>query len=265
MCSEKKVSIIVPTYNCSAYIDTCMDSLLNQTYKNIEIVLCDDCSTDDTREKLEKYKSLNIVKVLYNTQNMRQAFTRNKCLKKCTGDFIMMQDADDVADLNRVSILVDAFEDDVDFVSSGCYWFDETGRYKDWIFEKKYPEKKDLLWGIPVVHAACMFRRECLNAVGGYRTGKHLARAEDYDLIMNLYAAGYCGKNVPDLLYGYRVDRDALQRRTFSTRIDECFIRAHGFKANKIMLPVGWLYVLKPIAAHLAYLVNSLKYKRSRG
>ena len=256
------MSIVVPTYNCLEYIDECMRSLLNQSYENIEIVMCDDCSTDGTREKLQEYASDSRVKILYNEKNMRQAYTRNKCLEACGGQYIMMQDADDVAELNRVEKLLESFEDGIDFVSSGCYWFDEKGRYRDWIFDNVYPVKKNLLWGIPHVHAATMFRAECLKTVGGYRTGKHLARAEDYDMIMNLYAAGYKGKNIPDLLYGYRVDRDALERRTFSTRIDECFIRAHGFKANKILWPVGWLYIFKPILAHVVHWGDNLKRKR---
>lgn len=256
------VSIIVPTYNCLDYIDKCMDSLLNQTYSNIEIVICDDCSTDGTREALQKYVGLANVTVLYNDSNMKQAYTRNKCLENCNGEFVMMQDADDLAESNRVEELLSAFEPNIDFVSSGCYWFDEKGRYRDWIFSTAYPQRKSLLWGIPHVHAATMFRKECLQAIGGYRTGKHLSRAEDYDLIMNLYAAGYHGKNIPDLLYGYRVDRDALERRTFGSRIDECFIRAHGFKANKILLPFGWCFIFKPILAHVCHLGDELRRNR---
>ena len=209
------VSIVVPVYNCKDYLDGCIASLLSQSYSNIEIIICDDCSTDGSREKLSEYEDNPKVKVLYNEKNMHQAYTRNRCLEMCSGEYVMMQDADDVSETNRIERLIESFEDGVDFVSSACYWFDDNGKYREWISISDYPQKKDLLRGIPHVHAASIFKMECLQRVGGYRTGKHLSRSEDYDLMMRLYAYGFHGKNIPDVLYGYRVEilyEDAIGR-----------------------------------------------------
>lgn len=259
---DKLVSIIVPTYNVENYLDQCMQCLLNQTYPHIEIILCDDCSTDATREVLEKYKALPNIKVLYNQKNMRQAATRNRCIAEAAGDYIMVQDADDLCALDRVEKLMAALEDGVDFVGSSCYCFDETCTFDVLRGRREYPVAKDLWWGIPFVHASILFRKAALEAVEGYRISKVTARGEDYDLIMRMYAAGLRGKNIPDQLYGYRVDRATIARRTFRARLDECVIRYQGYRANQILLPLGWLFVLKPIPAHFLQVMKNLKGKK---
>lgn len=76
-----KFSIIIPVYNCEDLISKCLDSILNQTYKNIEILVIDDCSTDNTPEVLKKY---NGIKVLSTPTNSRQGAARNIGLDNCT-------------------------------------------------------------------------------------------------------------------------------------------------------------------------------------
>ncbi len=252
------VSIIIPVYNAASYIDDCIESLLSQTYQNIEILLCDDCSTDNSREILKKYKSNTRCKVLYNEKNLRQASTRNRCIQIATGNFIMMQDADDIATPDRIEKLLAGFDDSekIDFVSSACFLFDEKGKYGSIHKKIPYPQQKDLLKGIPFVHASSIFKCEALKTVGGYRICKMTRRGEDYDLIMRLYAAGFRGKNIDDELYGYRVDKDCYARRTFSARIDEIKIRFYGYKANGILFPLGIMYMFKPLAAYFYQIIK---------
>lgn len=252
------VSVIIPTYNVEKYIEECMNSVLSQTYTNFEILVCDDCSTDGTINVLKKYSKIEKIRICTNKKNLRQARTRNKCIDLARGDFILVQDADDISEPQRIEKLIENFEDKVDFVGSACYCFNEKdGKYEVWKGRREFPTKRDLLFGIPFVHASIMFRKECLKKVGGYRNSKHTQRGEDYDLILRLYAAGFRGKNIDDTLYGYRVNRETIIRRSFKSRIDECFIRFEGFKANGILLPTGWLYVLKPIPA---YVYQKIKY-----
>ena len=252
------VSVIIPVYNTGKYLEECMESILSQTYKNIEIVICDDCSTDHSIEIIEKYRNYPRVTILKNEKNLRQAATRNRCIAACTGDYILLQDGGDVSVADRIEKLLKAFDESVDFVGSSCYCFDDSGNIHDKILIKEqYPQKKSLLWGIPHVHASMMIKKKCLDAIGGYRTTKHTTRGEDYDMVMRLYAAGYKGKNISDELYGYRVNGETIARRDFKSRIDECIIRFEGFKSNHILFPLGWLYVFKPIPA---YFYQMIKY-----
>lgn len=256
-CDCGLVSVIIAAYNVEAYINECIESLLNQTYKNIEIIVCDDCSTDKTLEILLQYKDIPFLKVISNDSNKKQAYSRNKCINLSRGKYILIQDADDLSEPTRIEKLIAAFENEIDFVGSSCYCFNDKGVFDSIQSRTRYPQKGDLLKGISFIHASMMFRRTALQGVNGYRVSKHTTRIEDYDLILRLYACGYKGKNIPDFLYGYRVNADNISRRSFANRIDECLIRFEGFKANGLLLPFGWMYVLKPFPA---YLYQFIKY-----
>lgn len=93
---KNKISIIVSCYNTAKYVEKCLDSLLNQTYKNIEIILIDDASTDDTLKILKKYaKNNTCIKLFENKPNKGLAYSRNLGLKNATGEFIGFIDSDD--------------------------------------------------------------------------------------------------------------------------------------------------------------------------
>lgn len=250
------VSVIIPLYNAALYLDACVNSVLSQSYQNIEILLCDDCSTDNSRDVLKKYENNPKCKIFYNEKNMHQAKTRNRLIQESSGEYIVMLDSDDVSTPDRIETLLAAFEDGIDFVGSACFLFDDNGKYGSWHIKKTYPERIDLLKGIPFVHASIMFKREVLNAVDGYRISKETVRGEDYDMIMRMYAAGFHGKNIDDELYGYRVDKNCYARRTFKARLDEIMIRYKGYKANHILFPKGILYMFKPLPAYLYQLIR---------
>lgn len=97
-----KVSIIVPVYNCENYIKKCIDSLINQTYKNIEIIVVDDGSTDSSYKILKQYK--NKIKLIHQ-ENYGVSFSRNIGIKESTGDYIMFVDVDDWIDTDMIEKL----------------------------------------------------------------------------------------------------------------------------------------------------------------
>lgn len=115
--SEKIISIIIPAYNAEKYISKCLDSLINQTYKNLEIIVVNDGSTDNTLKILEKYASDdNRIKVL-NQKNSGASQARNNALKIFSGDYLMFADADDWLDENTCeSALNELIENNVDVV-----------------------------------------------------------------------------------------------------------------------------------------------------
>lgn len=255
--SDKLVSFIIAAYNAEPYIHECIDSILNQTYSNWEIWVCDDASTDNTLKIITDYSKIDQrIHVLHNDSNLFAGKSRNNCIDKCAGYYIAIQDADDISEKNRLEILVAAIEkNQCDFVSSGHYLFDDHGVYRKNTPKVKEPTSRDFLYDIPFCHAATLFTKECLIAVDGYRVSKETRRGQDYDMFMRLYANGYKGINVDDSLYGYRVDRNAISRRKFRYRIDECIIRYKGFKALGL-LPIGIPYVIKPIPAYFVQLLK---------
>lgn len=262
--SGPKVSVIIAAYNAAEYIEECISSIQKQTYDNWELWICDDASTDDTLEIITAKANLDDrIKVLHNDINIFAGASRNKCINKCTGDYVMIQDADDISDKKRIELLVNELQkNSVDFVGSGYYLFSDTlGTYDSIIPNNKEPKKADFLYGIPFCHASLMFKKECLINVDGYRISAETTRGEDYDLLMRLYSSGYKGTNIPDILYGYRVDRDTIKRRKFKYRVDECIIRYKGFKSMGLISPKNMIYVVKPIIAHFYSLVRNSNIK----
>jgi len=245
------VSVLVPAHNAEQHIGVCIDSLLEQSYSPFEIIVVDDGSTDRTWQVVAAYAEQDRrvvgVRGLVNTG---VAAARNRALSVARGQYVMLQDADDLSVSSRMSRLVSYLETSgADFVSSGHYLFDDTGSYAVKIPKAEQPTKLHMLYGVPFCHAATAFRRDCLDDVGGYMVSEYTRRGEDYDLFMRLYARGFRGVNIPDVLYGYRVDSRTLSRRTFEYRLDECRIRWRGFSELGLM-PWALPFVLKPIVAH---------------
>lgn len=99
--SEKLVSIIVPIYNGSYYVNNCINHLINQSYKKIEIIIINDASTDNTFLKIKKFKDKRI-KIFNNKKNIGVAQCLNKGLKLCKGGYIALNDVDDLSQKNRI-------------------------------------------------------------------------------------------------------------------------------------------------------------------
>ena len=97
-----KVSIIIPVYNSEKYISKCLDSVLNQTYKNIEILVINDGSKDNSIDILREYEKKDDRIVVIDKENEGVAKTRNQGIKKATGDYIMFIDNDDFIDEDYV-------------------------------------------------------------------------------------------------------------------------------------------------------------------
>ena len=101
-----KVSIIIPVYNRSNLIEQCIESLLNQTYKNIEIIIINDNSSDSTLNKLDKYKNNNKIMILSNINNYGCYVSINFGLKFASGDYITIHGADDISLPSRIEEII---------------------------------------------------------------------------------------------------------------------------------------------------------------
>ena len=98
---EEKIqfSIIIPAYNAEHFIDATLNSVFNQTYTNYEIIVVDDCSTDNTYNVLKKYNNIRLLKT---PQNLRQGGARNVGLDACRGEYVVFLDSDDTLYNNTV-------------------------------------------------------------------------------------------------------------------------------------------------------------------
>lgn len=123
-----KISIIIPTYNVEKYLAECLDSCINQTLEDIEIIGVDDCSTDNSYEILEEYQQKDSrIKIFRQEENKKQGSARNKGLENATGEYVWFVDSDDYIDVHACQILYDAIKEfDVDMLCFSAIQFTQA-------------------------------------------------------------------------------------------------------------------------------------------
>ena len=113
-----KVSVIVPVYNVEEFLGECLDSVINQTFSDFELICVNDCSTDSSLEILEKYALLDSrIKIIQTEINSGLGFARNHGLKYAKGDYILFLDSDDyILDNTLEKLYINATRNESDIV-----------------------------------------------------------------------------------------------------------------------------------------------------
>ena len=262
-----EIAVVMGVYNIVALagFEEAVESVLDQSYSNLEFIICDDGSVDGTWELLQHLAAEDDrIVLLRHTTNMGLASALNTCIKEARGAFIARQDADDQSEICRFEKQLAFLQHhpEIGFCGSNVSLFDENGIWGERKFPA-YPQAEDFLFTMPFVHGALMFRKEALERVNGYRVAKETRRAEDYDMLMRMYANGTKGANLREKLYHFREDIAAQKRRKYKYRIDDVKVRYLGFKALGYM-PKAWPYVLKPLIVGLIPNTILLKLKKHR-
>ncbi|MED5076043.1 glycosyltransferase family 2 protein [Geobacillus stearothermophilus] len=247
---EAKVSIIMGIYNCEKTLSEAVDSVLNQTYDNWELIMCDDGSTDNTYEIALGYSQKDKrIKVIKNEKNMGLARTLNNCLEVSTGEYIMRHDGDDLMVKDRIEKQVRFMQDhNCDACGSAAYVFDENGV---WGIRRppEFPHKQCLVTGSPFIHPTVIMKRGSLLKVGGYSDNDLTRqRLEDYELWVKFFEKGFVLRNIKEPLIYYREDRDAYKRRKKKFRIAETRARLDACKRLEIPY-FQRIFALKPLLA----------------
>jgi glycosyltransferase involved in cell wall biosynthesis len=212
------VSVVIPTYNCGEYIRASVESALAQTHRPIEVVVLDDGSTDDTRERLRAYGGR--IKYIYQP-NRGLSAARNAAIAAAEGDVIALLDADDLCAPRRVERQVSLLcaNPNVGFVACQAPIMDQDGK----LTGKKYSRRAVFAYNEDVVigrdaalrrylqdgfflPTTVLMRRSVLDAVGGY--DESLRVAEDLDLMLKLLQVCDMGY-INEALYFYRRGRTA--------------------------------------------------------
>ncbi len=120
-CQAEMISVIVPVYNVESYLERCIDSIINQTYQNLEIILVDDGSTDKSGEICDIYAQRDIRVKSIHKKNGGAATARNKGLKIAKGAYIGFVDSDDYIDPDMYESLLKYLDKEIDIVTCGRY------------------------------------------------------------------------------------------------------------------------------------------------
>jgi Glycosyl transferase family 2/Dolichyl-phosphate-mannose-protein mannosyltransferase len=212
------VSVIVPVYNAEGFVGQTVESALRQTYRNLEIIIVDDGSTDRTHEVIQSFAATDSRIRVILQQNSGVARARNRGLAEARGEFIAPLDADDLWDPVKIECQVRRMQDAGDQTGmTYCWWvwIDERGVLLDrsprWEFEGNTLE---MLLKVNFTGNASvpLYRRDCLNSVGGYDENLERQGArgcEDWDVALKV-AGRFQVAVVPQLLVGYRRLPDSM-------------------------------------------------------
>lgn len=247
-----EVSIIMGTYNGAASIGKAIESIINQTFKDWEFIICDDGSTDNTIDVVNEYiKRDGRISLIKNEVNQGLAVSLNKCLAMCSGKYIARMDDDDVSHADRIEKELFFLTNNPNYhiVSTGRYLFDDNGV---WGKDDRSGEvtSLDVFKGNFFVHPTVLIRKEAYDIVDGYSEDKAIGREEDTDLWCKMYASGLKGYILGDILFDYYESRESMKRRKYKFRVIEYKLKKKYRK--KLGIPFKYFfYEIKPLLVGL--------------
>lgn len=247
-----QISVLMSVYNGERTLADSVDSILNQSLSDFELIICDDGSHDKTWEILCEYAEKDSrVKILRNKRNLGLAASLNRCITISAGEYIARQDDDDRAHPERLEREIAFLEQHEELTFVGC-WVNEMqhGVHLTVRCLPEFPKLEDFLFTMPFVHPTLVFRRSALLLAKGYCEEKRCVLCEDYDLLLRFYHMGCYGGNLSECLLDYSVDGIRSGRRKFRYRINEAQTRWIHFRECGL-LPRALPYVIKPLAVGL--------------
>jgi len=201
------VSIIISAYNAKNFIADAIGSILNQTYKEWEVILINDCSSDNTHRVVQRlFENIQRLKLIHNGEKLGPYPGANIGLKHAQGEFIARLDADDIAEPQRLEKQVNFLNThpNVALVGSGAYLIDASGHKTGKIhaISRDIVIRKLLTRVNLFIHSSLLARRKAIEDVGGYR--ENFRYAADYDLFLRL-SDKHIISNIPECLIRWRI------------------------------------------------------------
>jgi glycosyltransferase EpsE len=248
---EARVSVIMAAYNCEETIRDSIDSILNQSYKDWELIICDDGSVDRTGEILAEYQKLYPRKiiVIQNNGNFQLPYSLNRCLMHAKGEFIARMDADDRSYEDRLEKQVTFLDEhpEIEVVGTAMTVFngkDDIGVN----YPPKTPGRLIIGPSVPFFHATIMMRKTAYDYLGGYSLKKSAIRCEDVELWLHFFGEGFHGANIQEPLYYVREDFSAVKRRKLKYAVNASITLFNGYR--KYHYPLHqYVYIFKPIVS----------------
>jgi glycosyltransferase involved in cell wall biosynthesis len=215
--NKGKISIIVPIYNSGKFVTRCIESILNQTYVNFELILVDDGSTDQSHSICKEYECNDHRIRVFQQENSGASEARNLGLEKITGEYLMFVDSDDYIEPNMLEVLIKtADQESADFVMCGLVVdiYDKEGRIESSVHHtpshrvikgnSNIPKNIiDLVESEKISGPCCKLIKTKIIKNNNIKMPPHIALQED--LYFNIEVLGYVNKIcvIPDSLYHY--------------------------------------------------------------
>jgi len=227
----KKISVLIPLYNHQNFISHAIESVLTQSFSDFELIIIDDCSTDNSAQIIKKYSQKDDrIKVFFNKKNLGVAKTRNKLIRKAKGKFIAFMDSDDIwykTKLEKQLYWLKKNENLVvwtegELINSKGEYLSETFSEKHNSLNKKKSGNifNELLKGNFLFFSSIIVKRENIKNL---RLNKNLRLLDDYQFIIDL-SNKYDFKFINEPLVKYRIHNTNLIRSNFTRLLKELVI-----------------------------------------
>ena len=225
------VSVIMPVFNGARYIRAAIESILGQTFQDIELIVVDDGSSDNTASMVQGFTDYRINYIYQENQGCSRAINRG--LQVAKAGLIAHCDCDDIWNREKLRKQVLLLEAQIDTVLVGS-WATIIDEYGSKIGTHKHKSKSTeikigLIFENPFVHSSIIYRKDIAEKIGGYSDDTRLTPPEDYEFIARMAQHGQV-KNIRELLVKYRHHGSGLSKR----RSDEIYERA--IKISKLYI-----------------------------
>lgn len=216
------VSIILPTYNGSKYIRQSIDSCLTQTYTNIEVIVVDDCSTDNTPSIIKSYVDTRLKYIRHN-ENKKLPLALNTGFASSTGQYLTWTSDDNYFAPTAIEelILFMATKKDVAFVYSDYYILNDLGETR--VIEPRDP--KNLLLG-NCIGPCFLYKRSIYDSIGGFDNKYFLC--EDYEYWVRAYLANFKFSKLNKRVYFYRQQSNSLTASATASKMQKTELKIIG-------------------------------------
>lgn len=248
-----RISVLLSVFNAEQHVHKCIESILNQTYRDFEFIIINDASTDSTNKVISSYNDSRI-KLINNEFNLGLTKSLNKGLFIAKGEFIARIDADDEADLIR-------FEKQIKFLSQNNMAFcgsriraiNELNKEVSYFDVPVEPHIVNALVFFKNVfaHPSLMMRKSCLLDIGGY--DEEFKYAQDYRLILQLFTRRHLGVNLKDELINYKVNSESISQKYSKDQ--------NYYACRAIQKTINEAFNVSVGIEHISFIRNSLIYR----
>ena len=254
------VSVIIPCYNYAKFLEQCVDSVVNQTYKNLEVIVINDGSTDNTDKVAKGLRDKYSIKYI-KQQNQGIVTVRNKAVKVANGEYIIQLDADDYLDSNYIEKTLDtAVKTGADIVYTNHKTFgaeEQTSNFPDFNIE--------ILKNSNFIHISALLKKESIKK---YAFDEKLANKthEDWDYFLNLCSHDLKAVLCKDTLLHYRIHPKSRNNRLNEDIERKSYMELYSYMISKYSkeFPNQYNYLIGKIFAdwYLSLLQNTENIRR---
>jgi glycosyltransferase involved in cell wall biosynthesis len=244
------VSVIINCRNSERFLRQCIDSVINQTYKNLQIIIVDNQSTDNTKEIIDSYQD-NRIKYFNTLLSLSLGAARNVALEKTNGEFIAFIDSDDIWEKKKIESTIERFTNNIGLVYSDVKYFNQQKHFQLYSHRNIYTGKcfNDLICDYNLCMSSCIISNKIIKKYN-IKFDKNLKVCEDLDFFLKIAFVSELDY-VDEVHTNYRIHNSNLSAQNLGLFYEEYIITINNLinffnlNKNQFIKPLDYNYINK--------------------